>query len=495
MITRLKHYALLLKEAWTNRADLGSGNNGGDGARAKRSLDFLPAALEIQERPPSPAGRLLGYSLMALFSIGVLWALIGEVNIVAVAEGKIIPGSRVKQIQPLEKGVVKSIFVREGQEVAAGDPLIELDQALTLAEQQRLRSELHYTQLELSRLNLFLELLNNSKTANTKLPASADDLTGLLYSEQALTERQLQVQRSQLWQQWLDYQAQLGSLSSQLHSRMAEKQSSQALVEKLQATLPLVSKRAAAVKSLLEKSLAPETQYLELEQERIEQQQDLLAEQSRSVQLQAAIDEVQYRISSLTAESQSQTLLGIEDAERQVISITQELNKAQDLNAKQILYAPVAGRVQQLAVHTVGGVVTEAQTLMLLVPKEDFLEVEATLTNKDIGFVREGQAAEIKVHTFPFTKYGIIDAEVVGISADAVDSERGAIDSTTGKPQGLVYKMRLRMNSSQLFVNDQWVDLLPGMLVSAEVKTGHRRLIEFVMAPLLRYKQESARER
>jgi hemolysin D len=422
---------------------------------------------------------------MVLFTIGVLWAIIGKVDIVATAEGNIIPGSRVKQIQPLEKGVVKTIFVKEGQSVKAGDPLIELDQALTQADQQRLVSELHYMQLNHQRLQMFLQLLSGTQTYTDT--AVVDELfeKTIKDHQSTLSTSQLEIQRSQLLQQWLDFQAQLGALNSQLESRKAEKQSSQAIVEKLQATLPLVTKRANAVKSLLEQSLGAETQYLELEQQRIEQQQDLRAEQDRTTQLHAAIQEVKHRVSALQAEKKSQALLAIEDAERQVVSITQELNKAQDLNAKQILYAPVDGRVQQLEIHTVGGVVVEAPPLMRLVPKEDFLEVEATLENKDIGFVHVGKLAEIKVHTFPFTKYGIIDAEVINITADAVADEQ----------KGLVYKMRLRMKSSQLYVNNQWVDLLPGMLVSAEVKTGHRRLIEFVMAPLLRYKQESGRER
>lgn len=135
--------------------------------------------------------------------------------------------------------------------------------------------------------------------------------------------------------------------------------------------------------------------------------------------------------------------------------------------------------------HTIGAVVTPAQTLMQIVPKEDFLEVEAVLENKDIGFVYKGLPAEIKVHTFPFTKYGVIDAEVMDVTADAVVDEI----------KGLVFKLRLRMQKDSMWVDQQTVKLMPGMAVSAEVKTGKRRIIEFVMAPLLRKVEESARER
>ena len=141
--------------------------------------------------------------------------------------------------------------------------------------------------------------------------------------------------------------------------------------------------------------------------------------------------------------------------------------------------------MQQLAVHTIGGVVTEAQVLMKLVPKDDFLEVEAVLENKDIGFVFAGQPAEVKVNTFNFTKYGILEAEVVGVTADAIIDE----------VKGLVYKLRLKLDKNQMQIDSRTVDLLPGMTVMAEVKTGKRRLIEYVMSPLLRKMDESVSER
>jgi hemolysin D len=165
--------------------------------------------------------------------------------------------------------------------------------------------------------------------------------------------------------------------------------------------------------------------------------------------------------------------------------MNEELIKARDVNAKQILYAPVAGHIQELAISTIGGVVKEAQILMLIVPDGEHLEVEVFLENKDIGFVNEGMTAEIKIHTFPFTKYGIIDGEVITVSDDATLDEK----------RGLIYGMRLLMTKNTLRVNDKDVKLIPGMAVTAEMQIGHRRLIEFFMAPLLRYRQEGLRER
>jgi hemolysin D len=173
------------------------------------------------------------------------------------------------------------------------------------------------------------------------------------------------------------------------------------------------------------------------------------------------------------------------ELQRQLSSIQEELVKATDLNAKQILYAPVSGQVQELAISTIGGVVMEAQQLMLIVPDEQQLEVEVFLENKDIGFVQEGMAAEIKIHTFPFTKYGLIDGEITTISDDATMDEQ----------RGLIYGMHLLMKQNTIEVKGKDVRLMPGMAVTAEVKTGKRRIIEFFLAPLLRYKDESIRER
>ena len=208
-------------------------------------------------------------------------------------------------------------------------------------------------------------------------------------------------------------------------------------------------------------------------------------EKATRQQMTSAIERTQKQLTALQAEVTTQTLTAIAEQQRQQQNLLQELNKARDLNSRQVLYAPVDGKVQQLAVHTIGGVVTPAQPLMLLVPTEAELEVEAWLENKDIGFVTVGQDAEVKIHTFPFTKYGIIEGKVIDMTQDAVVDEQ----------QQFRYKMKVSMGKSNIQVNERLVNLIPGMAVSAEIKTGKRRLIEYVMAPLMRYRKESVRER
>ncbi len=468
-IGRIKGYWEALKEAWANRAQWGERQTN------QQVLEFLPAALEVLERPPSRVSKWLGRTIITLFVIAIGWAFVGEVDIVAVAEGRIVPSGRIKAVQPLEKGVVKTIFVAEGEQVKAGQPLIELDQTLTAAEQTRLAQELHFAQLNRLRQQALLEALQGK--VETPRLESREGID--------ITPAEQETQAQLLSQEWLDHQSRINTYLSQKKEREAALQTNAAQLQQLQQTLPLVTRQAEAMKKLVDKNLAPEMEYLKREQERIEQKQTLAAHQTQRQQYLSAIETAEQQLNTYRAEAIHKTMAQADEYRRQIQSLTQELAKARDLNAKQILHAPVDGTVQQLAVHTVGGVVTEAQVLMNIVPKDDYLEVEAVLENKDIGFVFEGQEAEVKINTFNFTKYGIIDAEVLDVTGDAIADE----------VKGLVYKLRLKLKKSQMQIDGRTVDLLPGMTVVAEVKTGKRRLIEYVMSPLLRKVDESVRER
>ncbi|ROS05078.1 hemolysin D [Sinobacterium caligoides] len=467
-----------LVEAWRNRAELG------DGAKTREIVAFQPAALEIQDSPPNPIPRWTGYILLALFAIGLLWACIGEVNIVASAEGKIIPSSRVKQIQPLEKGVVEQILVHEGEHVEAGQLLIELDSAQTTAEKQRLQGEYYQLNLQAAVSRSLLALLTQQKAeGEDTVPLTPDNL--LLQVDETVLAADRSLFKRLLWQRWQQYHGEQQRLQSGLLQNESAQHAAEAEIDKLQRILPIVEKRASSMKGLHEKQYASEEEYLQLEQQRIQMSQDLVSQRYQLKQLEAERQQVGHQLSTLTAQAAAQELLKITELQQQLASLNEQLSKAVDLDAKQKLYAPVSGEVKELVVNTVGGVVTEAQVLMIIVPSDQQLEVEVMLENKDIGFVHEGMAAEIKIHTFPFTKYGLIDGEVKNVSDDATIDEQ----------RGLLYGMHLLMDKNTIRVDGKDVELIPGMAVTAEVKIGQRRIIEFFLAPLLRHGQEGLRER
>ena len=426
---------------------------------------FLPAALEIQETPPSPAGRAVLWLILAFFVSAVIWATLGETDIVAVAQGRIVPSGHTKTVQPLEIGTVTAIRVAEGQRVAAGDVLIELDPRSAEADIERLHRERDSARREVARFRQLADW------AQREGPPDLEERQG--QSDALLIQR------------WREFQDRLGVLGRERERQLAERRIAEEQVNKLKAILPIVSGRAEDQKGLARDKLLPEQQYLEAEQRRLETVHELRVLQGRVAQLDAAIHEIDARVGFSRSEFHRQVLERLEAAERQQVAAEQELTKAVTRASARTLTAPIDGVVQQLAVHTVGAVVTPAQELMVVVPQDGALEVEAVLENKDIGFVHTGQTAEIKIDTFPFTKYGTIAGRIVGLSHDAVaDAQRG-----------LVYKMRVLLQRSRIEIDHRTVPLSPGMKVTVEAKTGTRRLIEFFLSPLLRHANESVRER
>lgn len=446
-------------------------------------IEFLPAALEIQEKPPSPAGRATAIAIMIFFALAVLWACIGEIDIVATAQGKIIPSGRVKIIQPLEIGVVREIHVQEGQPVTVGDPLIELDATAMRADLDQLEEELFDARLDTSRYRQLVTVTDPNGNAETQAQQLVLELEPELAA--ALDNNTRQLQQQMLNSQWYQYHAKRAAIDHNIESRTADLAATTDQIKKFQGTLPLITRRVNALKQMVERQLGPEQAWLELEEQRLVQQQDLAALHNNARQIQASINEARQQRIALVSEFRGGIFSQLAETRRRIEQLNQQRIKAAQRTDLQTITAPVTGVVQQLSVHTLGGVVTPAQELMKIVPRGQVLEVEAWILNKDIGFVDAGQTAEIKIETFPFTKYGTIDAEIIDVSDDAVADEE----------RGLVYAGKIRMAKSTIRVGNKTVNLTPGMAVTTEVKTGKRRLIEYVLSPLLRYKNESLGER
>ena len=436
-------------------------------ALQRRDAEFLPAVLEIQESPPSPIGRAVALVLMAGFAVAILWAYFGHMDIVAVAQGKIIPSDYSKVIQPLDSGVVSVIHVRDGQAVKAGEVLIELDSTVNAAEQERFSNEYRAAKVESARLRALL-----AGTDRMEVPSGSDPQFVVM---------QAQLLRDQLAEQ----QARLEAIRQQVEQRKAAIEGTRSEITKLEATVPMLTQKAQAFKKLLKDQYVAEMQYLDVEQTRVEAAQNLESQRKKLVQDQAALAEAQTNFSRLRSDIQQSRMAELTTNETKAASLAQEIVKAGQRTGQQRLTAPIDGVVQQLVIHTVGGVVTPAQQLMMIVPNDHPLEVEAWVENKDIGFVKAGQPVEVKVETFPFTVYGTISGKIMGVSDDAVPLEKG----------GLAYTARVSMDRSTMQVEGKTVHLSPGMAVTAEIKTGQRRMIEFFLSPLLKYAQESLRER
>ncbi len=435
---------------------------------------FLPAALEIQESPPSPAGHWLLWIMLLLFTIGVLWAALGRVDIVVTAPGRIVPSGQVKRVQAPETGVVLAILASEGDRVEAGQLLVRLDPTYANADDLRIREKLHDIALESAWRSTLDQWLADGMHAAS--PGGME--TRFAAADQARAEALYRLNRREI----------LGRIRGQqkeLAANRAEQSSVRAERDRAEATLAVLAQRVAAYRTLLEQQYGAKVQYLEMLQQQTELEGSVPVLVSRERQLVESAAAISARLDASGDELRKHNLMELARLDSERGALEQESRKARQRQQQLTITAPVTGAVQELAIHTVGGVVSAGEELLKIVPERATIEVEALLQNKDIGFIREGQLAEVKVDTFNFTKYGLIDARVLNISNDSVEDAR----------LGWVFKLRLELERDTIRVEDRVVKLSPGMAITAEIKTGKRRLIEFFLSPLLRYQQESVRER
>ena len=458
----------------------------------RREFAFLPAALEIVETPPSPIGRAIVAIIVVLFCVALVWSWWGTIDIVASATGKIVPSGRTKIIQPFETGVVRAIRVQDGQAVKAGDVLVELDPTVNAAERDHLQNDLLAEQLNVARMRAALGA-GDDHAADFVAPAGADPIL-------VSTQRQL------LLDQVTEHRAKIAALARQQAQKEAEQATTGAAIHKLEATIPVVQQRVDIRKALMERELSSKITYYEILQLLVEQQEELRVQNSHLREAEAAVAAIRETRGQAVAEYRRSLSDELTKAEQKVSGLIQDLIKAERKTTLQRLAAPVDGVVQQLAIHTVGGVVTPAQALLVIVPSDSRLEIEAMVSNRDIGFVHAGQQAEIKIDTFNFTRYGLLHGDVLNVSQDAIIRDQpqdrtgnrrlGAQnDSSEPKGQELNYSARISLDRTKMQVDDRMVDLSPGMAVTVEIKTGARTILSYLLSPLLRYQQEVLHER
>ena len=467
-------YRAVLASAWMQRAQLA-----GPALRADEAA-FLPAALSLQHTPVHPAPRRTTWALITLVAAALAWACIGTVDIVAVAPGRIIVRDRNKLIQPLERSVVRRILVRDGDHVQAGQPLVELDPTGAQADKSSVQEQFKSAQSDTLRLGMLLQATYNTE----QLPATPPAL--VLPGTWNDTERA--AARSQLDAEWSDISARLARFAAELRRRQAEIATVREIAAKMEATLPLLRQREEDIRSLATQGFVANHAGQDRTRERIELERDLLTQRARLQEAQAALQESGDSRTAYLAETRRGLYEREAQARLKLQQATHDHAKASQREALQTLKAPVTGTVQQLSAHTVGGVVTEAQSLMVIVPDGaagEQLVAEVMLENKDIGFVHAGQAAEVKLETFPFTRYGTVSARVQLVTADAVQDDK----------RGAVFPARLLLYSDTLQIDGKAIRLAAGMNLSAEIRTGQRQVIDYLLSPLQQARTQSLRER
>nr|WP_205710230.1 HlyD family type I secretion periplasmic adaptor subunit [Paraburkholderia silviterrae] len=461
----LRRYWTMCRAIWDIRHTLAGPERDSD------ELAFQPAQLELLETPVHPAPRrtmrVLALLALAILLIGAL----GRLDIVVTASGRFVPGERVKVIQPAMTGVVREVLVRDGEHVQAGQLLVRLDTRQAAADADAAHNSRLDAELAGARAQALLDALATNR------PPLVAQVGGA--SPQRMEESQRLADGA-----WREYGDQIDSARAELLKREAELDSTRAEIAKLVATAPLARQQADSYSALVADQYVARNDWLDKEQAAVNQEHELAAQRAHARELAAAVAEQRADIASAVSKFRRDQLDELEKNGQLSTRSRDDETKAQTRQALLSLTAPVAGTVQQLSIHTSGGVVTTAQSLMEIVP-EDSLEVEAQLQNRDVGFVSVGQRVAVKVEAFPYTRYGYLDGTVTSISNDAVQD----------KKQGLTFPVRIRVAASRIRVDDNWIALTPGMAVTADIRTGKRSVIGYFLDPLRRTGGESLRER
>jgi len=460
--------------------------------RAER--EFLPAALEIIETPPSPLGRATAVTLISFFTIALGWAIFGQIDIIATTQGKIVPTGHTKMVQPVDTGQVTAILVQDGDRVTAGQVVMRLDQTAAISERNHIWHDLLGARLDAARLSA-LRLAADAAEAPVFIPPDGSSPV------------QIGRERSEMMAQAAAQQHKVASIDEQVAQKIAEAESVAANITKLESSLPLLAEEAEIRRKAMAIEYGNRIAHLDAQIRLTDQANELAVQKRRSVEIGAARQALERQRLQAGSEYLQKVLSDLSDAEQKAAALAEDLAKANQKIEQAELRAPVDGTVQQLAVHSIGGVVTPAQVLMVVVPLDSRPEAEVMVSNHDIGFVNPGQEAEIKIDTFNFTRYGMLRGRVVTLSQDAIARDKATERSGPSKtlaalaessePQGqeLVYAARIALDSKQLNIDGKLIDVGPGMAISAEIKTGRRRVIEYLLSPLLRYKQDALRER
>jgi hemolysin D len=453
--------------------------------------EFLPHLLEIEETPPPTRVRALLWTIVAALAVFGIWSVVGQIDIVATAPGKLIPDGRVKVIQPIETSVVKAIHAREGQHVKEGDLLIELDPALSQADLQS--ASVLYEQHALERARLVAELKGGRPGYRSNAGAETVEL------QEALREARVAA-----------YQMRLSAAQAAVEERASAVSVAEAQLKKAEITLEIAREREQKMATLLQAQFISRMEYLKHLQELESAKHDLDAQQKTVEQQRHAHRQALDQYNGVRQEWRASVLSDLDKEVQAHPGLLRDKEKSERINDLKTLRAPVAGYVQSVGVATLGGVVTPAQNLVTIVPEDTPLLVEANLSNDDIGYVRIGQKVDIKVDTYPFQKYGVLSGTLVWVSADAElrsDAERQSQDpktagasSDSGGQQSTKalysYKVHVRPDpESRLLLAGQAAPLQAGMTVQADIRTDRRRVIEFFLSPVIKYMDEGLKVR
>ncbi|KXB32582.1 secretion protein HylD [Dechloromonas denitrificans] len=441
-------------------------------------LDFSPPLLRLQDAPPNPLGRKVLWLLLTLLAALLLWAMLGRLDIVAVAEGKLIPESYVKIVQPAESGIVKDILVREGQSVKAGQVLMRMDTLISEADTKAIDADYQRKRLAIRRIQA--ELSGATFKTEASDPSDLAQEIGAQYRANRTS-----------------FEAALAEERSRLSKAKQELAAAEQIKRKLEETLPHYREQDKAYEKLVKDGYAGSLMGSDKRRERVEKEQELQTQTFVIESARASMLQSEKRLAQIDSDYRRQLHAERNDIQGQFDKLAQEVTKQAHKQDLLELKAPQAGVVKDLATHTTGTVVQPGTVLLTLVPQDEILRAEVWVSNEDIGFVRQGQAVKLKFAAFPFQKYGMVEGTVEHVSADAADNNTGNGNTQTdsSKKNQLLYKALVVLKQMSLEMDEKRFTLSAGMQTNAEIKLGDRTVMEYLLSPVRKAWHEAGRER
>lgn len=441
------------------------------------ALEFAPGLLAIQESPPQRLPRVVMYAVSALFAVLLAWALFGKLDIVASAEGRLVPQTYVKIVQPADAGIVQEILVREGQSVRAGQVLMRMDTKVARADENSIKGELALKSLQLRRIDAEL---NN--TPLLRQGGDADDMF-----------RQVQAQLRERHQAQADAQAQQNeALKKVQHEANAARE----VLAKLKDVTPILKQQADAYADLGKQGYTGQVQVRDKQREYIEKSQDLRAQQATVESLQSAMAQARQQLSQVSSRYRSDLQNERIDADGQFKKLQQDMAKQEHRSGLLELKSAQAGIVKDVATHSIGSVVSPGTVLLSIVPENEPLVAEVMIRNDDVGFVFPKQKVKVKLVAYPFQKYGMLEGKVAHISPDASDTQSNAGGGKDDAPaRGMTYKALVTLDQQELAAGGEKLKLVPGMQVIVEISQGRRTVMEYLLSPIKKTLHDSGRER
>jgi len=447
-------------------------------------FDFSPGILGVQERPPSPLPRMVLRGVLLLLLGMLIWAIFGRLDVVSVAEGKLVPVSYIKIVQPSEAGIVRDIAIKEGQAVTKGQILIRMDANLSEADSKALQSSLQHRSLELRRIEA--ELANQPLK---KKPNDDAELFNRIHASYQSNRRA--------------YEDDIAAEKASLQKAYSDLSATQEIQHKLEQNLPSYQAQEVAYAKLVKDGFAGKLMGQEKQRERITAEQDLRAQEYNAKSLQASIAQSQKRLNQIKSDYHQKLETERVATYAEYLRLEQEWAKQSHKNSLLELKAPQAGIVKDLATHTPGTVVSPGTVLMTLVPNNEALQAEVWLKNEDAGFVKQNQQVKVKLSAYPFQKYGMVDGKVLQVSADATDksasntnqSGTDSSNNSSGATTQLAYRTIIQLNKQSLEIEQDKLRLAPGMQVVAEIKLIDQTVMEYLLSPIRKAFHEAGRER